>query len=145
MLKTAILAATAAVMVVAPTAAEAKNRHRGHAQNYDSNRYYGNGYNSGYYDNGYNSYGNGYNSYGNGYYANGYDSRYNSNAYYGRRQRCGGGTTGLIVGGAAGALLGREVGRSRDRYGYRGRNGTTGAIIGGALGALVGREVTKRC
>ena len=138
MLKIAMLAATAAAMVVAPTAAEAKKRHRGHAQNYDSNRYYGNGYNSGYN-------GNGYNSYGNGYYANGYDNRYDRNAYYGRRQRCGGGTTGLIVGGAAGALLGREVGRSRDRYGYRGRNGTTGAIIGGALGALVGREVTKRC
>ena len=139
MLKTAILAATAALMVVAPTAAEAKHRHRGHAQNYYGNNYYDNGY----YGNGYNS--NGYNSYGNGNYANGYDNRYDRNAYYGRRQRCGGGTTGLIVGGAAGALLGREVGRSRDRYGYRGRNGTTGAIIGGALGALVGREVTKRC
>ena len=143
MLKTAILAATAALMVVAPTAAEAKHRHRGHAQNYYGNNYIGNGYDNGYYGNGYNS--NGYNSYGNGNYANGYDDRYDRNAYYGQRQRCGGGTTGLIVGGAAGALLGREVGRSRDRYGYRGRNGTTGAIIGGALGALVGREVTKRC
>ena len=57
-----------------------------------------------------------------------------------RRSRCGKGTTGLIVGGAAGALLGREVERSgsRNRY-YGGRSGgTTGAIIGGALGALVG-------
>ena len=69
-------------------------------------------------------------------------------AYYGnRRQRCGNGTTGLIVGGAAGALLGREVerGGSRNRYDGRRNSGTTGAIIGGALGALVGRQVTRSC
>ena len=54
-------------------------------------------------------------------------------------------STGLIVGGAAGALLGREVGRSRDRYGYRRGSGTTGAIVGGALGALIGKKVAKRC
>jgi hypothetical protein len=57
------------------------------------------------------------------------------------------GTTGLIVGGAAGALLGREVERSgsRNRY-YGGRSGgTTGAILGGAIGALVGRQVARSC
>ena len=52
--------------------------------------------------------------------------------YYCRR---GNGTTGLIVGGAAGALLGREV----DRYGDR----LPGTIIGGAAGALIGREIDR--
>ncbi len=52
------------------------------------------------------------------------------------------GTTGLIVGGAAGVLAGRGV----DRRGER----TTGAVLGGALGALLGRHVernviSKRC
>ncbi len=81
-----------------------------------------------------------------GYYSQqGYGQQ---NAYYGnRRQRCGKGTTGLIVGGAAGALLGREVERSGSRSRYYGNRsgGTTGAIIGGALGALVGREVARSC
>ncbi len=45
------------------------------------------------------------------------------------------GTTGLIVGGAAGALVGRAV----DTRGNR----TTGTVIGAALGALLGREVQK--
>ncbi len=51
------------------------------------------------------------------------------------------GTTGLIVGGAAGALAGRAI----DRRGER----TTGTVLGGALGALLGRHVqrnmAKRC
>ncbi len=52
------------------------------------------------------------------------------------------GTTGLIVGGAAGALAGRAV----DRHGER----ATGTVLGGALGALLGRHVQrnvlkKRC
>ena len=48
------------------------------------------------------------------------------------------GTTGLIVGGALGALLGREI----DRYGDR----TVGTILGAAGGALIGREVDRgRC
>ena len=45
------------------------------------------------------------------------------------------GTTGLIVGGAAGALVGRAI----DTRGER----TTGTVIGAALGALLGREVQK--
>ena len=45
------------------------------------------------------------------------------------------GTTGLIVGGAAGALAGREI----DKRGSR----TTGTVLGGAIGALLGRHVER--
>ena len=45
------------------------------------------------------------------------------------------GTTGLIVGGAAGALIGRAVDGGRSR--------TAGTIIGAALGAVLGREVQR--
>ena len=45
------------------------------------------------------------------------------------------GTVGLIVGGAAGALIGREIDGGRDR--------TAGTIIGAAAGALIGREVDR--
>jgi uncharacterized protein YcfJ len=52
--------------------------------------------------------------------------------YYCRRPN---GTTGLLVGGAAGALLGREVDGGRDR--------TLGTVLGAAGGALLGREVER--
>lgn len=58
--------------------------------------------------------------------------------YYCRRSD---GTTGLLIGGVAGALLGREV------AGYRGDR-TAGAIIGGAIGALAGKAIDsngRRC
>lgn len=45
------------------------------------------------------------------------------------------GTTGLIVGAAGGALLGRAV----DTHGER----ATGTIIGAAAGALVGRSIER--
>jgi Glycine zipper 2TM domain len=45
------------------------------------------------------------------------------------------GTTGLIVGGAVGALLGREV--------DGGRNRTLGTILGAAGGALLGKELAS--
>ena len=45
------------------------------------------------------------------------------------------GTVGLIVGGAAGALIGREIDGGRDR--------TTGTILGAAAGALLGREIDR--
>lgn len=43
------------------------------------------------------------------------------------------GTTGLIIGGAAGALLGREVDGGRDR--------TLGTVLGAAAGALIGKSL----
>lgn len=52
--------------------------------------------------------------------------------YYCRRSN---GTTGLIVGAAAGALVGRAV----DTRGER----ATGTILGAAAGALLGREVAR--
>lgn len=53
--------------------------------------------------------------------------------YYCRKSN---GTTGLLIGGAAGALLGREIaGRRGDR--------TLGAILGAAGGALLGREIDR--
>ena len=45
------------------------------------------------------------------------------------------GTTGLLIGGAAGALAGRAI--------DGGRNRTVGTITGAAAGALLGREVDK--
>ncbi|HUQ13670.1 MAG TPA: glycine zipper 2TM domain-containing protein [Novosphingobium sp.] len=52
------------------------------------------------------------------------------------------GTVGLLVGGAAGALVGRAI----DTHGSR----TTGTLLGAAAGALLGREIqrnrsTSRC
>ena len=45
------------------------------------------------------------------------------------------GTTGLIIGAAGGALLGRAI--------DGGRNRTTGTIVGAAAGALLGREIDR--
>jgi len=45
------------------------------------------------------------------------------------------GTVGLVVGGAAGALVGREL----DKGGSR----TTGTVLGAAVGALLGRHVER--
>ena len=77
------------------------------------------------------------------------DRRYQSQNYYGepvRRDtrvwrgqdgsyycRKSDGTTGLLIGGAVGALAGREIARDR----------TLGAILGGAAGALLGREIDR--
>lgn len=45
------------------------------------------------------------------------------------------GTTGLIIGAAGGALIGREIDGGRDR--------TVGTILGAALGGLLGREIDR--
>lgn len=49
------------------------------------------------------------------------------------------GTTGLIVGGVGGALVGRAI----DTHGDR----TTGTVLGAAAGALIGKEIDskRRC
>lgn len=52
--------------------------------------------------------------------------------YYCRRDN---GTTGLLIGGAVGALVGRELDGGRDR--------TVGTIIGAAGGALLGRSIDR--
>ncbi|WP_037502178.1 glycine zipper 2TM domain-containing protein [Sphingomonas jaspsi] len=69
---------------------------------------------------------------------------HNSGYYNGRmwqdsqgRWRCkrSNGTTGLIVGAAGGALIGRAI----DTRGER----ATGTIIGAAAGALIGRQIDR--
>ena len=52
--------------------------------------------------------------------------------YYCKRSN---GTVGLLVGGAAGALIGRAI----DTRGSR----ATGTIVGAAAGALLGREIQR--
>ena len=117
MLKNLILgaAATASALVMLPSAAQAQYRGGYHGDRYDRG-----GYNDGYYRDGYRRYRpgdyygrrSGYNNYGYGnYYGRGYNQYgYGDRSYRGRR--CGSGTTGAIVGGAAGALVGREIGRN---------------------------------
>ena len=137
MLKKIILgiSALAATSTIAVTDANAGHRHRGYDRGYYSDGYY-----DGYYRDD--------RRYRRGYAHRGYDGGYyrrGDRHYYGRR-RCGSGTTGAILGGAAGALLGREIDRGgrRGYYGRRG-SGTTGLILGGAAGALLGREIGRRC
>ena len=74
-----------------------------------------------------------------------YSRYYDSQGYYtgpvwrgedGRRYcRRSNGTTGLIIGAAGGALIGRAL----DRGGSR----ATGTILGAAAGALIGREIER--
>jgi uncharacterized protein YcfJ len=113
MFKKSILAATAAVVAVTaiPSAASA-----GHRDGYYNSRYE--------------------QSYRGDRYRRGdvyRGARYDRRDY--RGQRCSG-TTGTIVGGVAGALIGREV---ASRRGSR----TPETIIGAAIGALAGRAVDK--
>ena len=58
--------------------------------------------------------------------------RGNDGQYYCKRDN---GTTGLIIGGAVGALIGRSLDGGRDR--------TVGTLIGLAGGALLGREIDR--
>lgn len=57
----------------------------------------------------------------------------NDGRYYCRKSD---GTTGLLIGGAVGALLGREVAGRGDR--------TLGAILGAAGGALLGKSLDSK-
>ena len=52
--------------------------------------------------------------------------------YYCRRSN---GTTGLVIGAAAGALVGREIDGGRDR--------TAGTLLGAVGGGLLGREIDR--
>ena len=127
-LMTALTAASVAVPALMASPADAqwqRTRDWRSARNYDYNRY----------ERGYNNY------YADRYYRpgplyvmhrgdriyRGHDGR-----YYCRRSD---GTTGLIIGGAAGGLLGNVV--------DGGRNRVAGTLIGGALGALLGRSVEQ--
>lgn len=89
----------------------------------------------------------GYSAYQPRAYYNSYPSRYSEPVYNNTRVwrgndgrvycRKSDGTTGLIIGGAAGALLGRELaGRGGDR--------TLGAILGAAGGALLGKSIDSK-
>lgn len=95
-------------------------KHRRNYERYDG-RYSNNGYG---YQQG---------AYGEPVYANTRVWAGNDGRYYCRKSN---GTTGLLIGGAGGALLGREIaGRGGDR--------TLGAILGAAGGALLGRSIDR--
>nr|MBA4771270.1 glycine zipper 2TM domain-containing protein [Sphingobium sp.] len=68
-----------------------------------------------------------------------YDRRADYRDDYRYRCRKSGGTTGLLLGGVAGALLGRAVDTRGDR--------APGTIIGAGAGALAGRAIDRnsRC
>ncbi|WP_243406248.1 glycine zipper 2TM domain-containing protein [Sphingosinicella sp. YJ22] len=98
------------------------NSYYGNSYGYNQGGYYPQSYNSGQYSRYYNQ---------QGYYS-GPTWRGNDGRYYCRRSD---GTTGILIGGAAGALIGSQVAGRGDR--------TIGAILGGAVGALIGREVER--
>jgi hypothetical protein len=118
--RTSALALAAAGMAVSAVPAEARDhgRHSYSQQHRDrygnDTRYYGRNYHSQTY-----------------YRAQTW--RGNDGRYYCRKSD---GTTGLIVGAAAGALLGRAV--------DGGYNHTTGTILGGVVGALLGKSVAQK-
>lgn len=86
-------------------------------------------------------------------YDRGNNGRYNSRGYYNEPRRLGrndriwrgrdgqyhcrreNGTTGLIIGAGAGALLGRELDGGRER--------TVGTILGAVGGGLLGRAIDR--
>lgn len=59
--------------------------------------------------------------------------RYHSSHHYYHNCKRSNGTTGLIAGGAGGALIGHALG-----------GGTLGTVAGGVGGALLGRHLDKR-
>ena len=89
-----------------------------------SDRYRGDSrYNQGYY---------GQRAYAEPVYNNTQVWRGNDGRYYCKKKN---GTTGLIIGGAAGALIGRSIAGRGDNM--------LGTILGAAGGALLGREVER--
>jgi hypothetical protein len=132
------LLAIAAAVPAIPTAAV--------AQDWGHDRYERD-YRDGRYDDRYSGYDNRYSGYDNrnSQYRRGYSSYYDRSGYYhgptwrgndGRAYcRRADGTTGLIVGGIAGALVGRSIDTRGDR--------AAGTLLGGAIGALLGRSIEK--
>ncbi|MGX7953143.1 glycine zipper 2TM domain-containing protein [Tsuneonella sp. HG249] len=100
--------------------AEHGRKHRRDYQRYNDERYY-------------NNYGSNQAYYGDPVHANTRVWQGDDGRYYCRRSN---GTTGLVIGAAGGALLGREI---AGRYGDR----TLGAILGAAGGALLGRSIDR--
>lgn len=70
--------------------------------------------------------------YGDNYRYQGRNWRGNDGRYYCRREN---GTTGLLIGGVGGALLGRTIDGGRDK--------TLGTVLGAAAGALAGRAIDR--
>jgi hypothetical protein len=124
--RTSALALAAAGMAVsaAPAAAQDHYGQRHYSQYQHRDRY---GYDTRYYGRDYTS---------QSHYRGAQTWRGNDGRNYCRKSD---GTTGLIVGAAAGALLGRAV--------DGGYNHTTGTILGGVVGALLGKKVAQgsRC
>ena len=101
-----------------------RGRHRGwrNQDNYNGGYGYQSGYNGGY-----------NNRYDEPVYRNTRTWRGDDGRYYCRRSD---GTTGLIIGGAVGGLIGNSVaGRHGDK--------TLGVILGAGIGALAGREIDR--
>jgi hypothetical protein len=122
--KTTALALAASSVALTAVPAEARHnsyRYQPSYSQYDSYGY--NGYDNRNYDN---------RNYGEPVYGNTRVWQGRDGNYYCRKKD---GTTGLIIGAAAGALLGRSVAGYGDR--------TLGTVIGGALGALLGKQVAQ--
>ncbi|MFM5929654.1 MAG: glycine zipper 2TM domain-containing protein [Novosphingobium sp.] len=100
-----------------------RGRHRGwrNEGRYDGNYGYGNG--GGYYGSRYDE----------PVYRNTRTWRGDDGRYYCRRSD---GTTGLLIGGAIGGVIGSQV---AGRYGDK----TLGVILGAGIGALAGREIDR--
>lgn len=126
----ALTAASALVPAVMPSAADAQqwrryNHNWNQVRNYDYNRYEP-GYNA-YYPERYYRPGRVYTLQRGDRIYRGHDGR-----YYCRRSD---GTTGLIIGGAIGALLGNQL--------RIGGSETLSTILGGAAGAAIGQRVAR--
>ena len=119
--RTTTLALAAAGMAASAVPVEARDHGRhGYSQYQQRDRY---GYDTRYYGSRYHSRPD---------YRTAQTWRGNDGRYYCRHKD---GTTGLIVGAAAGALLGRAV--------DGGYNRTTGTVLGGVVGALLGKKVAQ--
>jgi hypothetical protein len=119
--RTSALALAAAGMAVSAVPAEARDHGRHSYSQYQHRDRYG--YDTRYYGSRYQS---------EPVYRSTRTWRGNDGRYYCRKSD---GTTGLIIGAAAGALLGRAV--------DGGYNHTTGTILGGVVGALLGKKVAQ--